>query len=634
LYRVLLDNERFKVHIGRFFRAITLLGITPTHWNHSNTVLLPKERGATCPLDKTRPVSLTNQMRRYYESVLLSHLKVQSWAKHHRFQAGFRDRLSTTPHLLMAHDAGASTRALHSRLHVFLDIQKAFDRISHRSLVADMRAKGFDAHAQSLIAQLMMKNCSSALVINQEISGTFARQRGVFQGSLIAPFLFNTAMDMLLQAVEDETKDIKAPLLPLLAYADDLKIQLPGYRPAETQQVLDTCARWAADHGLAFGLGKCGVISDRTDHNLTIAEQPITQVETYTYLGVQMGLNGADWLRHFQRAFQSANGLLLAMISQATPHWSEGIIAILYKTFVLPIWGYGRSMYALQKSYRMVNAATVSLIQDMMDHHHKLALKFIYGKDLKRDDLCRDLAFLPTPAEQMELLDLPLLTNQLHRLHPESAWHRALTELKWPEQDSTLTSLAQTNILYHQWRAYTPPEGTAKPSINKFLKNKLLNRWRGRKAGSSAKLIHYISKSCRTSSGRMDRLLLIKHPATRKRAIAWRLNKFKPSAKCHRCGLDNAHRTHWTGCIRQHKPHVLSRAQWISYDHAAEQHAAKGRQLSLLDWLLNTRRYTKFKWVTAYIHQATTPPTPDQALPEAPLPPSPRRYFHLASRGP
>jgi hypothetical protein len=79
-------------------------GYTPSRWNLSKIFPLPKGStiGKTHPALETRPVALTQMMRRYFEKYLRIEWKSLGLCKHDKNQAGFREGYSTFSHAILA----------------------------------------------------------------------------------------------------------------------------------------------------------------------------------------------------------------------------------------------------------------------------------------------------------------------------------------------------------------------------------------------------------------------------------------------------------------------------------------------------------------------------------------------------
>jgi hypothetical protein len=94
----------------------------------------------------------------------------------------------------------------------------------------------------ALIASLTFRGVRSCVVSDSEASEWFFCSRGVLQGSLLLPCLFNLFVDGLLEELNDGL-----PLIPCsLFYADDGTLLASS--SSEIQRLLDVVVRWSASY--------------------------------------------------------------------------------------------------------------------------------------------------------------------------------------------------------------------------------------------------------------------------------------------------------------------------------------------------------------------------------------------------
>ena len=110
-----------------------------------------------------------------------------------------------------------------------LDIEKAFDKISHTYLYKVLEKFGFGTHLISMIKTLY-NNAESSVLVNGFISDKFKYERGVRQGCSLSPLLYIIAIEpMALKIKQDNSiKGITLPItgqeIKLTQYADDMSL--------------------------------------------------------------------------------------------------------------------------------------------------------------------------------------------------------------------------------------------------------------------------------------------------------------------------------------------------------------------------------------------------------------------------
>jgi hypothetical protein len=278
LYRCLLQSSTFGTMFATLLDMFYLVGVTPSDWNVSKLHLLMKD-AQTPYIDKSRPIALTNIARRIFERILLRSWGTYcpEWTKFHPCQAGFRSGFSTT---LQVCTADELTRQ-HHPYSGFLDLKAAYDTVPYAQLMDILWKRGCSSRDLSLIYSLMMNGCSSTLVVNRvELATPIMRKRGLFQGSIISPFLFNCFIDALGRKANEGMQVPK-----LLLFADDICIKAKSR--SEAQTLIDCCYEWATTNLMAFGLDKCGSISpdDNQGKNASYMQNHVTTSSLSTTIG-------------------------------------------------------------------------------------------------------------------------------------------------------------------------------------------------------------------------------------------------------------------------------------------------------------------------------------------------------------
>ena len=110
---------------------------------------------------------------------------------------------------------------------LFVDQQKAFDRVNHSFLNLVLRKMNFDRKLTNLVANLF-SNQVAYIIEDNTLSELFRVKRGVQQGDLLSPLLYVLAFEPLLNQLEKNLLGIplRNQFFKLLAYADDLIIEI------------------------------------------------------------------------------------------------------------------------------------------------------------------------------------------------------------------------------------------------------------------------------------------------------------------------------------------------------------------------------------------------------------------------
>lgn len=171
---------------------------------------------------------------------------------------------------------------------LLLDMKKAYDSISRAviKIALDQRVMSED---DKTITELILKITQQSYVISGE--ERFDTGRGVPQGGVLSPFLFNIALDHVLIQSDLIKQVIRRG--DLIAFADDLLIQSASLN--EIKAILAAFERFGEISGLSLNRSKCQLIlAAGTDVEVTpntLYDIPI--VSQAKYLGVIISANPA-----------------------------------------------------------------------------------------------------------------------------------------------------------------------------------------------------------------------------------------------------------------------------------------------------------------------------------------------------
>ena len=84
----------------------------------------------------------------------------------------------------------------------FVDFKKAFDSISHDKLWMTMMDMGYPIHLIDLLAKLYKKQLANVIVAGT-LSEWFRVKKGVRQGCVLSPYLFNILAEMVMRETLD-----------------------------------------------------------------------------------------------------------------------------------------------------------------------------------------------------------------------------------------------------------------------------------------------------------------------------------------------------------------------------------------------------------------------------------------------
>ena len=167
-------------------------GEWPSPWTQSLVITLPKNY---------RTISLISHPSKVMLKIILNRLKPQAGMIIAEEQAAFRAGRSTTEQIF-------NQRILREKYlqhqqdiyHVFIDFNKAFDRVWHTALCATMKKYNISNNLIRVIENPYNK-ATSAVLFNNSIADRFQKTVGVRQGCLLLPTIFNIFPERIIKTL-------------------------------------------------------------------------------------------------------------------------------------------------------------------------------------------------------------------------------------------------------------------------------------------------------------------------------------------------------------------------------------------------------------------------------------------------
>lgn len=346
--------------ITNMFNASWQYSVVPRQWKDANAFGIFKKGNISNP-GSYRLISVTSVVARTLERLvndkLSEHLEANSFFS--RRQAGFRKGLSTYDNIYQLLRVVYDALSKRKRLPVlFLDIVKAFDRVSHSHLLyklfmqAKVTGKAW-AWLRSFLTDRRFRVTSGRCA-----SDWYDATAGVPQGCVLSPLLFAIF-------INDMDEDTLRVLLSL--FADD-GVAWPVLQPRmqyRTQMRLmrefgDRMTKWSRQWRLQFSTSKTQLVifHNRRDdppdtRPIRICGSDISSVDSQRYLGLIFDHNG-KWNSQFQAL--SAKARATAALISRTLHRDSGPTPLATLTLVnalllsqiryaFPFWRPTRAQY-------------------------------------------------------------------------------------------------------------------------------------------------------------------------------------------------------------------------------------------------------------------------------------------------
>ena len=251
--------------------------VLPQQWTEANVMALYKGKGVRSEPGSYRPISMTSIIIRTFEHLVHKRLSalLEAASFFHPLQFGFRKHHSTLDAInYLQYNTRAqyikSGTTIRTCPTLFLDIQKAFDRVWHPKLLQEVERAGITGRAWRWLHAFLSRRRIRTVYGNHQ-SDWRRLEYGVPQGAVLSPLLFNIFINALAKRLS-----AACPRLNVQLYADDIAIQprapalVNGRRPrAKPSQSrihpvydvdLPNCFRllnrWCAETRMRFGEAK------------------------------------------------------------------------------------------------------------------------------------------------------------------------------------------------------------------------------------------------------------------------------------------------------------------------------------------------------------------------------------------
>ena len=230
-------------------------GVLPHSWKDALVTALHKKGDKRLP-SNYRPVSLTSIICKMMERIIKDHL-LQYFIRNKFItsrQHGFRPGHSCETQLIRVLDDWTSALELGHQVDViYLDLQKAFDKVPHARLLSKLKSYGIGGKLLQWIENFL-SNRRQFVHLRGSKSDWINIFSGVPQGSVLGPFLFIVYVNDMPNVVSSD----------LYMFADDTKLYRTITSESDCnilQQDLNNVIDWGNMWLTNFNLHKCKVLS-------------------------------------------------------------------------------------------------------------------------------------------------------------------------------------------------------------------------------------------------------------------------------------------------------------------------------------------------------------------------------------
>lgn len=364
--------------VTRIYNGIMRTGHFPEAWKLGRVIMLPKPGKNTLKPESYRPITLLPTISKVFEKLLLRHMIPHIMPREEQF--GFRAEHSTTLQLSrVLHDMTAALNKRETTVAVFLDMEKAFDRVWHPGLVYKLSTSTTPRRVVKTVATFL-ENRRFQVAVEGALSQARRIAAGVPQGSCLSPVCYARYTDDI--PVEGGTK--------LALYADDaafFSVSLNSRHAVRKMQIaLDALPTWLAKWRLTVNVGKTQAIAVRRGRQelpkLKLHGEEIEWSAEAKYLGVTIDnrLSMGKHVRNVVGQAGAATALLRPILRSRLPlRMRLGVFKAYVRTrltYAAPAW------YALvsETNRRRLRAQQSKVLRTIAD-----APRFVRNEVIRRD---------------------------------------------------------------------------------------------------------------------------------------------------------------------------------------------------------------------------------------------------------
>lgn len=362
---------------------------TPAEWNNGIIVNLPK-KGDIKECSNWRGITLLCSVNKIITRIIHQRIYEEVEKNLRGEQAGFRRGKSSIDQIATTRIIIEQTMEMNATLQlVFIDFEKAFDSVRQEALWGILGSYGIP-HKIIRLIKMMYDGATCQVHHKGYLSEKIRITKGVKQGCILSPILFNICLDYVLRKVIGQKSGIvwnyfNNKKLADLEYADDICLVANTTRQAK--KILENLEEEGTKIGLRINASKTKEMRIGrmdTQEILQVNGKAIQQVEEFCYLGSIINKHGgteADIQRRIWKARQAFGALTKIWTSTQI---SKGTKIKIFNSNVKAVLLYACEAWAISKKNPKQGTGfhkqmpPKNLKNLLAKHHHKQGLMETY----------------------------------------------------------------------------------------------------------------------------------------------------------------------------------------------------------------------------------------------------------------
>ena len=340
----------------KLFNLVLEYGSFPDQWCEGLITPIFKS-GDNNDTNNYRGICVTSCLSKFFCIILNERLTnyVHENNMVHPSQIGFQSGQRTADHIFTLKtifDKQMNTNRNDKVYACFVDFKKAFDSVWHEGLFFKLLENKIDGNFLSLIKSLYQTS-KCAIKLSQSRTKFFSYSRGVRQGCILSPILFNLYINELAAIFDNVNSDPfilpNNTKLSCLLYADDLII-LSKSRFG-LQKCLDELHNWCNKWLMEVNLKKTKIMifqkgnTKMNKPNFTLNSKNVEIVNEYCYLGMKLMPNGNFTLAQKQLSEKALHALGSIRRHLNLHHLNPKLAIKIFESIVSPILLYNSEVW-------------------------------------------------------------------------------------------------------------------------------------------------------------------------------------------------------------------------------------------------------------------------------------------------
>lgn len=348
----LIEEDQIRPMV-ELINTIYKTGVIPNEWLLSTFITIPKKKSAKHCSDY-RTISLMAHTLKILLKVIHNRIYRKLDADVGDTQFGFRKGLGTREALFALNVLSQRCMDVNQDLYAcFIDYNKAFDKVRHDQLIETLLKRRIDLRDIRIISNLYYGQ-KAIVRVDDRTSEEIEIQRGVRQGCILSPTLFNLySEDIVRKALDDQDIgiEINGKVINNLRYADDT-VLLAGTLE-DLQAIINKIVVISEEYGLSLNISKTKymLIAKTTQDNrrIYVKNQPIERVKEYKYLGTTINENNSTSEEIRIRVEQARNTFIKMKRIFNCRDLNLEVKIRLVRCYVLSVLYYGMEAWTLKR---------------------------------------------------------------------------------------------------------------------------------------------------------------------------------------------------------------------------------------------------------------------------------------------